>query len=105
MATSNFEKVGDEGIVSHVVNLSGERRPYTIPVAKKGPTNSNPPGVGATSVRGSSVISEAHGPTFRPVAKICYPESPEMAKTERNTRLVPGGAGFWGKRLEGPRIG
>jgi hypothetical protein len=105
MATSNFEKVGDEGIVSHVVNLSGERRPYTIPVPKKGPKGADIPGRGAKGDRGSSVIHEAHGPTFRPVAKICYPTSGDVGESQRNVKTVPGGAGFWGKRLEGPRIG
>lgn len=109
MATSNFEKVG-ESFPHSVVNLSGERRPYTIqaPRLKGGPTSSMQPGEGSGApARSSALNNEAHGPQFTPTAKIVYANSEESGKTQRNTRFLngPRRGSFWTKRLEGPQIG
>lgn len=102
--TSNFPTVGDS-FPHSVVNLSGERRPYTIqaPRDKGGATNSNPPGPGKVN-RSASLIHEANGPRFSPVAKIVYPNAEAAGAVQRNTKFMPG-TGFWTKRAEGPRIG
>jgi hypothetical protein len=95
--TSNFPKMGDDGMAS-VVNMSGNRSAYTMPVGRKGPMNDDIGG-GATSIKGSSVIHEAQGPRFAPVATSVY--AGEYAGTERSVHRVPSRTGvgdFWTSR-------
>lgn len=99
MAQSHFEKMGQNPLVGTVVNTSGNRSPYTQLRPKKGPSGdseSEP-----ASVRGRTMIHEAHGPTFRPVTTISYPNAPEHAATGRGMRTVPSSLGnrdFWSAR-------
>lgn len=95
--TSSFPKMGDEGYAS-LMNMSGQRSPYTMEQPRKGPTTPDMGGGGAGG-RGSTMIHEGHGPTFRPVASASYPT--EYAATGRNVRQVPSAVGnrdFWTSR-------
>lgn len=92
--TSNFPKVGDEGITSHVVNISGQRSPYTKVAGKEGfGKNDNPPN-SHKSNKGATLIRNANGPACRVVSKISYPNSPESGKTQRNVKRVQGPYSF-----------
>jgi len=98
-STSSFEKMGDSGYEG-LMNMSGERSPYTMPQARKGPTTPDMGGSPAGG-RGSSMIHEAHGPTFRPVASQSY--AAEYPETGRGMRQVPSSVGnrdFWASRGE-----
>ena len=96
-STSSFEKMGDSGYEG-LMNMSGQRSPYTIDRPRSGP---NTPDMGGQNKnnRGSSMIHEAHGPTFRPVASQAY--APEYPETGRGMRQVPSALGnrdFWAAR-------
>jgi hypothetical protein len=98
-ATSSFPTMGDEGYTS-LMNMSGNRSPYTMPVERKGPTTPDMGGSPAGG-RGSTMIHEAHGPTFRPVASQSY--AAEYPETGRGMRTVPSSVGnrdFWASRGE-----
>lgn len=95
--TSTFPKMGDDGYTS-LINVSGDRSPYTRAVPRSGPTT---PDLGGSPAggRGSSMIHEAHGPQFRPVASKV--QGPDYAATGRNVRAVPSAVGnrdFWDSR-------
>lgn len=100
---SNFPKMGEHALEGSLVNMSGARSPYTQPVARKGPagdSESEP-----SAVRGGMQISGEHcGPTFRPVATVSYPNSPEVSQTGRGLRAIPsvasrtGNGDFWNDR-------
>lgn len=93
--TTSFPKVGS---YDHVVNMSGQRSPYTIPEARKGAMNDNPPDSSAAH-RGATMIRDAHGPTFRPVATRGW--APNYGETGRGMRTVPSRTGvgdFWASR-------
>lgn len=95
--TSSFPTMGDEGYAG-LVNVSGDRSPYTRAVPRQGPTSPDMGGGGAGG-RGSTMIHEAHGPQFRPVASRVYQE--EYPGTERSIRTVPSAANrgdFWTSR-------
>lgn len=95
--SSSFPKMGDDGMTG-LVNVSGQRSPYTMPQARKGPTSPDMGGSPA-SHRGSTMLHEGNGPTFRPVASQVY--ATEYAATGRNTRMVPSAVGnrdFWAAR-------
>ena len=96
-STSSFEKMGDSGYEG-LMNMSGERSPYTMPQARKGPTTPDMGGSPAGG-RGSSMIHEAHGPTFRPVASQSYaPEYPETGRGMRTVASSVGNRDFWASR-------
>lgn len=101
MSTS-FPAMGEEPLTSHLVNISGDRSPYTTPVARKGPAGDSESEPAA--VRGQTEIHDAHGPTFRPQTTICYPNAPEASGTGRGMRTVPSSLGnkdFWDMRNSG----
>jgi len=94
-----FPTMGDEGIPSSIVNISGERSPYTK-VAPKGGAPTGPDVTSTNGHAGSTVIRDAQGPTQRPVTTICYPNAPE-ASTPRGVRVMPSAIGnrdFWAAR-------
>ncbi len=101
--------MGDEELTSHLVNVSGNRSPYTMPVQKKGPTNDGDPSMGTANARSANLIHEANGPRCRTVETINYENSPEKNATGRNLRIMPSKAGiqdFNGAgNSEGPAIG
>ena len=95
--TSTFPKMGDDGYAG-LVNMSGDRSPYTTAVPRHGPTTPDTGGSPAGG-RGSTMIHEAHGPQFRPVASRVYQE--EYPGTGRAIRTVPSAANrgdFWTSR-------
>jgi hypothetical protein len=95
-ATTNFPKMGDDGIVKSVVNISGQRSPYTKATGKKGFGKSGAiPGTGDKANKGASSMSgENPGPRCYIQEKIAYPNSPESAKVLRNTKRVQGPYSF-----------
>lgn len=92
--SSNFPKMGDEELTSHVVNVSGNRSPYTMPVGRKGPTNDGDPSMGTKQNRSANLIHEANGPRCRTVETISYSNAPESANVQRNMRIMPSKAGI-----------
>lgn len=99
--SSTFPKMGDDYLTDHLVNVSGNRSPYTMPVARKGPKQDNDVNVGTKKNRSASLIHEANGPACTIVAKICYPNAPEHNQTQRGLKTVPSSVGnrdFWGAR-------
>lgn len=96
--SSVFEKMGDGGY-DQLMNMSGQRSPYTTPQARKGPTTPDMGGGNGSVRRGATEIHEAHGPTFRPVATRGF--APEYPDTGRAVRTVPSAVGnhdFWDAR-------
>ena len=103
--TSNFPKMG-ESIIGSVVNISGQRSPYTKPTPKKNTQGGNVPGVGDKRNKGRTELSQggasestspypASGPRPSITAKICYPNSGgEAGKTQRNLKRVQGPYSF-----------
>lgn len=99
--TSQFPKMGDMPLVGNVVNVSGRGSRYTQTVPRKGPANDKDPSIGTAAHRGQTMIHEAHGPTFRPMTTIDYPNAPERKGTGRGMRTVPSSVGnrdFWTDR-------
>lgn len=96
-ATSNFPKVGDDGITSHVVNISGQRSKYTKPAAKEGfGKGGDVPGTGTKANKGvgPTATGENPGPRCYIQEKIAYPNSAESSKTLRNVKRVQGPYSF-----------
>lgn len=96
-ASSDFPKMG-ETAYDGLMNMSGQRSPYTIPQARKGPTSPDTGGENKSN-RSAAMLHEGMGPTFRPVAsKVQGSEYPE---TGRGMRTVPSSVGnrdFWASR-------
>lgn len=95
--TDTFPKMGD-GFPGSLVNMSGQRSPYTTPVPRKGPASDDIGGGGAGGLS-HTMIHEAHGPAFRPVASRGW--APEYPETGRAIRTVPSAVGnrdFWDRR-------
>jgi hypothetical protein len=94
--TDTFEKVGD---YDHVMDMSGQRSRYTMPVERQGPTTPDMGGGNGSARKGATEIHEAHGPTFRPVATRGFAEP--YPATGRGIRTVPSSVGnrdFWDRR-------
>jgi hypothetical protein len=105
--TTSFEKMGDQGIPKSVVNMSGDRSAYTKLVGRKTEGRGASP-TGTKANRGRTMINEAHGPTFRPVATLYKANAAEASATQRNTRIMKPAMGdrdFWGKRAWGQQNG
>ena len=96
--TDHFPTMG-EGGYDQVMNMSGQRSPYTIERPKAGPTQ---PDMGGGNAGGRSLgptLKEGMGPQFRPVATRGW-AAPD-SRTERNVRVVPSSVGnrdFWDAR-------
>lgn len=90
--TTSFPKMGDDYVTDHLVNISGDRSPYTMPVAKKQTTTDQGP-LGGKANRSASLIHEANGPACTPIARISYPNAPEASNTQRGMRTMPSKAG------------
>lgn len=105
--TSNFPKMGEEGIPSSVVDLSSRPSPYTMPQPRHRSGGADIPGAGAKANRGSSLIRNAQGPAPCTFATLYEPNAAEATQGQRNVKLMPryaGDGGFWAGRAEGPRI-
>jgi hypothetical protein len=103
--TTVFPTMGQYPVSGSLVNMSGERSPYTKTVPRKGPTSDAPDSAGGSR---SQVAKDYNGPRCSPVTTIAYPNSPESGATQRNVRLMPKGSGttadFWAKRATGGKI-
>lgn len=106
-STSEFEKMGDSGYEG-LVNMSGQRSPYTMDRGRSGPTTPDMGGSPAGG-RGSTMIHEAHGPQFRPVSSQAYgSEYPDTGRGMRTVASAVGNRDFWAARAstnEGETIG
>jgi hypothetical protein len=109
--TSNFATVGEAGY-HQVVNLSGDRSPYTIAVPrdKGGARQSAVPGEGAGAPsRSASMIREANGPRPNTIPLATRWPANAACALEIQRNVVPvasalGNRDFWAKRAEGPVI-
>lgn len=105
-ATTQFPKVGDDGIVSHVVNISGQRSPYTKMEPKKGFSKDDAAADPKDKAnKGRTMIRNAQGPRPSIQAKICYPNSGESAKVQRNVKRVQGPYSFELARAQAQNTG
>lgn len=103
---SAFPKMGDE-LAEHLINVSGNRSPYTQTIGKKTMGRGASP-TGRAKVRGRTMINEAHGPRFHISTTLYRQNAAEASATQRNTVVLPpsihredgtGSAGtFWDKR-------
>ena len=94
--TTTFEKVGS---YDSVVNMSGQRSPYTMPEGRKGPTSPDMGGGNGSARRSATMIHEANGPACTVTATRGF--APEYPETGRAFRTVPSRAGvgdFWDQR-------
>ena len=109
--TTSFPTMGEE-IPHSIMNLSGNRSPYTTTVSKKTMGRGSSP-TGKYTYRGQSLINEAHGPRCHIVATLYAPNAAEASATQRNTRILPNvierpdrvgsAVTFWDKRKFGQR--
>lgn len=87
--TTHFEAMGENPLVGTIVNISGNRSPYTMAVPRKGPS-SDVLATGGKANKGATLMSGTHnGAKFRPQTTICYPNAPEASATGRGLRTVP----------------
>ena len=96
-STSSFPTMGDSGYEG-LVNMSGDRSPYTKARPRQGATMDDTGGSPAGG-RGSGMVHETMGPCFQPVASRV--QSPEYPETGRGMRIVPSSIGnrdFWAAR-------
>lgn len=104
-ATSNFPTMG-ESLLSNVVNLSGQKVPYTTQETKQGFGKSGSNDPANKGNRGRSLIRNANGPRCYIAEKIVYPnEGAEAGKTYRSVKRVRGGSGFMGARASAGNTG
>jgi hypothetical protein len=105
-SASSFPTMG-ESLIQNVINVSGNRSPYTQTVGKKTMGRGSSP-TGKAAVRGRTMINEANGPQFHISSTLYKANAAEASATLRNTKVVPssvtrpdhvGSAGtFWQKR-------
>lgn len=96
--TSSFPKMGDDGYAG-LVNMSGQRSPYTQERPRSGPTTPDMGGGGAGGRSNGGVLHEGMGPQFKPVTSAIY--GTDYAATGKAMRTVPSSVGnrdFWNSR-------
>jgi len=99
--TSNFPKVGDEGIPHSVVNLSARPSPYTMPQPRHRSGGADIPGTGTKANKGATLIHNAQGPAPCTFPKLYEPNAACATEGGKNVRLLPramGDGGFWASR-------
>lgn len=106
--TSQFPTIG-EGGYHQVVNLSGEKVPYTIMAPRGRSGGADTPGTGTKANRSAGLIQEANGPRPNtiPLATRWPANAACATDTYRNVVPVPSAIGdrdFWSKRAQGPVI-
>src|SRR5690348_16893432 len=109
---STFPKMG-ESIPHGLINVSGNRSPYTQLQPKKTMGRGASP-TGKAAVRGRTQISEANGPQFHVSTTLYKANSAEASKTLRNTSMMPAAitrpdhvgsaSDFWTKRMFGQKL-
>lgn len=110
-SASNFPKMG-ESLIHSLINVSGNRSPYTTVVAKKTMGRGASP-TGRAKVRGRTMIKEAHGPQFHISTTLYKANAAEASMVTRNTKMVPAviqrpdhvgsAVTFWSKREFGQK--
>jgi hypothetical protein len=105
--TTNFPKMGEEPMTTSLVNVSGDRSPYTT-MRPKGNASGGPL-AGGTAARGvgPDATGEHSGPCFTPMTTISYPNAPEASQTGRGLRVMPSRVGnqdFWDSRYSSGQI-
>lgn len=103
---TSFPKMGEHPLVGTLVNISGDRSPYTTsrPKAASGDAIAT----GGTAIRGvgGNATGEHSGPVFAPQTAISFANSSEASQTGRGLRTIPsvasksGNGDFWDKRYE-----
>ena len=96
--SSNFPTMGDHGLVDSVVNMSGQRSPYTTLGQGIGGGGKSDAPDSDTSIRKSTEIENAQGPKATIYTRIYEGNAAEANLTLRNVRIVPSKAGvsdFW----------
>lgn len=83
--TTSFEKMGDS-IVSHVLNLSGQRSSYTMSVPKKSGGKSVQ--TSGKANRSATMIHEANGPKCHVVATLYKANAVQANDVTRGIRLL-----------------
>lgn len=102
--TSAFPKMGEHPLVGTIVNISGNRSPYTTNRPKGGPSGDSESEPAAVRPVGRDATGEHSGPVFAPQTTIVFPNSPESSQTGRGLVTVPsvaskqGNGAFWDKR-------
>ena len=107
-ATSSFPKMGMDWMSGGVVNISGQRTPYTMPGVKEGfGKNASPPNSARPNrSQNSYKIQDANGPRCRIVEKIAYAHvGAEAGKVYRNVKRVQGGSQFYSARAAAGNTG
>lgn len=105
---TSFPAMGESGIPESVVNISGQRSPYTQLRPNSGPAGDSIDGPKGAPAAHTQVNAEVLGPQCKPQTTLFFPNAADHAKTGRNTRTVQNRAGtsdFWDRRQEGPVIG
>lgn len=112
VTTTNFPKMGDS-LAENLVNMSGQRSPYTKMVPKKTMGRGASP-TGVAGHRSGYMIKEAHGPCFRIKSVLYKQNAAEASATLSNTRMmrvavpredrVGSASDFWTKRQYGQRV-
>lgn len=98
---SQFPKMGEEPLVGTVVNVSGERSPYTKSVPRKGPAGDSESEPATHRGVGADATGEHAGPTFRPVTTLYAQNAAAASDTGRGMRTVRSAIGnrdFWDQR-------
>jgi hypothetical protein len=105
-SASPFPKMG-ETLIQNLVNVSGNRSPYTMTTPKKTMGRGKSP-TGTMAVRGRTQIREANGPQFHVSTTLYHQNAAEASQVLRNTKMVPptitrpdhvgSAATFWQKR-------
>jgi hypothetical protein len=102
MSQSQFPKMGEHPLEGSLVNMSGQRSPYTTAVPRNGASNDSPDDGGDATHRGQMLMSGEHnGPTFRPVTTLYQQNAAAASDIGRGMRTVPSALGdrdFWDQR-------
>ena len=84
--SSDFPVMG-ESLLSHILNVSGQRSPYTKVVGKQTMGRGASP-TGRSAIRPHTMIHEANGPKCSIQATLYKANSAEASKVLRNTTMV-----------------
>lgn len=107
---SSFPKMGENPLVGTIVNVSGNRSPYTHQVGKFDQGDADAVGGGGARGVGGMATGEHSGPVFAPQTTISFANSPEASQTGRGLRTVPsvasktGNGDFWDNRYESGQV-
>jgi hypothetical protein len=98
---TDFPAMGLNGIPESVINMSGNRSPYTTLRPNAAPAGDSIDGVTGPPAAHTLVNAEVLGPVCAPQTTLFYPNAANHADSGRNVKLMPSRAGvsdFWDKR-------